>query len=179
MSGILSNAIDLVRATLADSDTFRGLTDPAMDQAGALARIHEEGLPPAAGDEYTLAELASYRPFAIVAFKPIDGFRISAAGWSGTQKDWSTRGQILVTIEKACPSADVSNNEPTAAAMTAWRDEIGGVIDDIADLAGQAGYINAEAITYAINAYAASPDDAPGEGVWLAAELEIEFTGVA
>ena len=139
-SGTVSLAQDYARATLADCDAFRTLVGAtgATAQAQALARIYHAALPPPDdGDEHTLAELQGYRPFVIVHTDPNDGygFEINAVG---TQHEFADYGEIWLTFEVDVPS-DIAE-QPSEIDLWA-NNTIGGIVDDLKDLAGQNGYL--------------------------------------
>jgi hypothetical protein len=137
-AGILSLAQDALRSTLADSTTYRALTDPVMEQAAALASIHRDGLPaPADTHEYTLAELEGYRPFATIVDDDDNSF-------AGSTVDWMHRGRMLVTIERDAP--DGASPTPSDPATKEWRDIIGQIIADLQTVAGTAGYLDITSI---------------------------------
>lgn len=175
-SGTLSRALERLRATLADSAAFRAMIGPAAGQAEALARIHYDGLPPPAGLSYSREELAAYRPFALVYLNPNAGFRAEQDGVSGTKFDWAERGKAIITLEKE--ASETYANAPTADAEQQFRNEIGGIIDNLYSLSGTAPYLNITAISVLLGPYAVGEDDAKAEGVWQMVHLECEYGGI-
>lgn len=176
-SGPISRAMQLARALLGDCQAFRDMADPAMDQAGALARIYYNGLPQPPGDKYTVAELTALRPFAIVGHNPNHGFRSECDGVSGDTWSWVERGKLLLRIEKT--SAEVENGLPSYDSFLTFQNEVGGIIQNCYDLIGGENYLGVTAISILLGPYGVGEDDSPGEGVWEAVELEFEYKGTS
>lgn len=92
----------LLAKTLADSTEWRNLV-VAPDHATALARIWFERLPPPASgaEKYSLAELALYRPFALVYLRDPDGSRATRQAISPST--WADSGSLWVHIVITTP----------------------------------------------------------------------------
>ena len=133
-SGPLSTADDRLIQTLADAAAFRTWCS-AADQAEALARIHQDGLPSPAAETYTPAELNTYRPFAICWTEPDGGFRVEKDAVGGAVWEYRDGGRMAAYLEQQAPDL-----EPGPLARTV-KNSIGDIIDDVLALAGQAGYL--------------------------------------
>ena len=175
----LSLPLRRLAVMLADSTHFRALTNPVMaSREAALARIYEEGLPPPAeGGVFTEAELDTYRPFAIISHNGNRGFTTDRLGVRGSGFSWQDGGLMLVSIERAVADDDVVAGEPTTASWLDFRNRIGGIIDDLKDLAGSAEYVAFSRLFILLGPYFDHDDDAVSEGVWQRIELGIEWGG--
>lgn len=123
--GPLINVLDRVEAMLADCYWWRRIEDEGSpwDASTAADHIHQDALPPPAGDEYTKAELIALRPFALIWNDTDRGYRLSAGGHLAGGQCSIPSGRVVVEIEINTPSAIV--NDPNAvgryAAKTAGR----------------------------------------------------------
>ncbi len=175
-AGCLSLAQAALETTLADCAAFRALTDPAMDQAGALARIYQEGLPrPASGRTHTLAEFTTYRPYAIIWTDPERGFIATAEAASADGTDFLDAGRLILEIERT--ATDVANDEPSSEDNLTWRNAIGQVIDNLKGLAGQGGYLCITSIELEEGTYWNPPSLAKTHGVFQGVKLAITWEG--
>jgi len=109
---------------LANCTAFRTLTG-ATNEAEALARIYQGCLPPPASnaEAYTLAQLESYRPFAIVMVSPGQAIEYSRMAFGGGNWNHNRRGEFHILIERSHPtSGDDDDND------FAWIDTIGKIV---------------------------------------------------
>lgn len=175
-AGCLSLAQDALRTILADCTAFRELTSPAMDQAGALARIYQEGLPvPANGRTHTKTELTTYRPYAIIWTDPSRGFIATAEAASADGTDFLDAGRLILEIERN--ATDDANDEPSSEDNLTWRNAVGKIIDDLKGLAGQSSYLCIEAIEVEEGTYWNHPKLAKTHGVYQGVKLAIAWQG--
>ena len=170
----LSLPLGRLGVMLADCANFRALHVDMVDRAAALARIYEEGLPLPAADQYTIAEMTAYRPFAIIHHRGGQGFYSKRTGVSGSSFDWSDGGVMLIAIERTC--ANTSKNEPSSDAERQWRNAVGAILDDLKGLAGGEDYVAAERIEILAIGFG-HPDDAVTEGVWQRVEIGVQWEG--
>jgi hypothetical protein len=136
-TGCISRAEEALRVLVADAAAFRTLVG-AADRASALIRVYRDALPPpAAGREYTLAEMQAYRPFAIVFTAPENGY---TANWvsGGTGNGYGDSGELGLFICRDTPLAYVDD---FGEAMRGWKNILGDLIDDMKDLAGTSDYL--------------------------------------
>ena len=101
-----------------------------------MARIHDRGLPePAAkGEAHTLAELQTYRPFVIV----VGSHGRSFDAVSGSGFEFAESGSFTLQFEQDVNP--VLADDPEKVEQQ-FQEDIGGILDDIAGLAGTAGYL--------------------------------------
>ena len=175
-AGCLSLPQAALETILADCTAFRALTDPAMDQAGALARIYQEGLPkPASGRIHTLAEFTAYRPYAIIWTDPERGFIATGEASSSDGTDFIDAGRLILEIERT--ATDPAYDEPSSADNLLWRNAVGQIIDDLKRLAGQGGYLCITSIEVEEGTYWNHPSLANTHGVYQGVKLAITWEG--
>lgn len=120
----LGKNLEAMRLMLANCTAFRTLTG-ATNEAEALARIYQGCLPPPASnaEAYTLAQLESYRPFAIVMVSPGQAIEYSRMAFGGGNWNHNRRGEFHILIERSHPtSGDDDDND------FAWIDTIGKIV---------------------------------------------------
>jgi len=168
-SGPLSLCEQNLRLTLADCAAFRAFAGAAT-QAQALARIHRIGLPkPSDGASYTKTELTNYHPLAIVYLSPARGLtRVRTA-----DQVWADTGLAYVRLRRM--AASVVKNQATTEELRTFANEIGDVVEDLCELSGQAGYLDFHRIGLEYGPVDGEAEDLPGLGIWLEAELFVEF----
>lgn len=156
-TGAISRIEQTLAMTLADAPAFRTWCG-AADQTAALARIYFGALPPpaAGGEEYTLAELVAYRPFALVFCK--HGNRAFKA--SGQRYSYSQGGLLQVLLEQATPTAALLDAQE---AERLWNNTVGSIVDDVCTLAGQGGYLAICDLDWG-EPIRSHPDDVPAIG---------------
>lgn len=167
-AGCLSLAQEYLRATLAASSTWQ--TECKAGDAGQAAkRIYHEGLPaPSNRQAYTLLELQSLRPYAVIWTAEQAGFARSYE----SSDSFDEGGQLQIRIERNSP--DNLNDEPTSDANVVFRNLIGEVIDDLCDLQGGAGYLAFRRVALQ-EWYRSDPVDAETWGVTQGALLLVEW----
>lgn len=138
-SGPLMLPLEYLRNALADSAAFRTWvgTAGANIQEQARNRIHYESLspPPASGDVYTLVELQSLRPFAMLWMNQEDGFqsvRDAAAGGD----EWAHSGRLFMWFEQDILEAIQGD---AAEIYVRFMNQIGSFITEMQDAAAAAG----------------------------------------
>jgi hypothetical protein len=170
-AGSISLAVDYLRTTLADSAAFRTWAG-AANQAAALARIYYESLPPPAnGNEHTLAELAAYRPYALVWVSPEDGFRkrhISQAASFGYAQSGTMLFRMLQTVDPAIA------NDP-AEISRRFINTIGTIFDEFEDLCGLAGYLAIESMEIDFGPYRGDPDEKTTQGDYIGIDINVSW----
>ena len=116
-SGPISIAIQAARVMLADSTNFRTLVG-AANRAAALVHAHWRSWPePADGAKYTDAEIASYRPYALVAPEESNVSQRSLMN--------SDHGEIVILLGRDAPGNARVSDEQT------WDNVVGNIRDDL------------------------------------------------
>jgi len=168
-AGGMSLAQEYLRTALADCSTFQAWVG-AADQAEALARIYHEALPaPANGNEYTLAELQAYRPFALIWTSEQNGYskRRLAVG------TWAESGRIMIRLEEDVDPQIA--NDPAEVARR-FRNTIGQIIDELCALTDPgAGYLVFHTVTVEAGPIRTEEDEARTLGDAQAVELSVEY----
>jgi len=171
-SGPISLCEQNLRVTLADCAAFRTFAG-AANQAQALARIHRIGLSkPADGASYTKSELTAYHPLAIVYLSPTRGLARSRTA----DQVWADGGLAYVRLRRM--AASVVKNQATTEELRTFDNEIGDIIEDLCELCGQASatpYFDFHRIGLEYGPVDGESEDLPGMGIWLEAELFLEF----
>lgn len=103
-NSVLYEPQQLLAKTLADCTEFRNLVG-ADSHSEALASIWHESLPRPAngGDKYTLTEMQSYRPFALIFTEDVDGALGSRK--ASSPGAWSGRGTLRILLEMDTPDS--------------------------------------------------------------------------
>ncbi len=123
-SGRLSLPPEYLRDQLADCPAWQALC-AAADAIQARAKTHRDRLPPPAnGHSYTAAELADYRPYAVIYTAPERGFRMDRAAL-GTYLD---SGAVLLEIERDVP-LEYSDDE--AGANVDFENRLGAIFEEL------------------------------------------------
>lgn len=166
-TGHLGKALELALASLAGSATFRTLVGAATP-AAAAASIHLMALPePASNAEYhSAAELATYRPFAVIGFGDARRDRTAVGQYVPT-------GVVRIYLEKAIAAGDVA--DPREATIK-WLNTVEGICADLEALAETPGYLLFESIGLDEIARAGR-DDEEVEGAHQFAKLALTLEG--
>ncbi|MFZ5785121.1 MAG: hypothetical protein ACOY3Y_01655 [Acidobacteriota bacterium] len=173
--GSLSLAQEHLRVMLADAPVFRAWC-AAADQAEALAHVYHEGLPaPPDGVEYSRDELESLRPYAVVFTAERAGFELLLSG-IGETWDYNASGRLILRLRENCPEG--FGDEPTSEAGLRWKNTLGGIMQDLAELSGGEGYLHVQRVRLEDGPYWPHPNLIPSEGLWLGADLSIEWRGI-
>lgn len=141
-AGSLATVQETMRTMLGDCAAFRTMVGAtgANIQAQALANVYHEALPPpSAGGEYTLDELATMRPFALLSTLAFEKTHDS----TGDGFQYSESGTIWLRLEWDVP-VDIADNDQEIGRRV--DNDIGGIIDDLCDLAGKGPYLSMEHI---------------------------------
>jgi hypothetical protein len=166
-AGCISLTQDRLRHTLASCAKFRTFCG-AADYAEALEHIHHDMLPaPANGEVYTLTEIGSYRPYAIVSTALRSAFGKTADAMSD-HYEFAESGRLWLYLVREVP-AEEDNPELD------FKNHIGQIIDELCDYAGQAGYLALERITLMHGPVRGHHDFNPTEGEEQMCHLEIAF----
>lgn len=166
-AGCLSLNQELLRTSLAACSTFQDLVG-ANSATAALTKIYHEGLPPPEGDEYTLAELRRYYPFAWVGQSADEGFVKDARG---DGQFFVESGTLWLHIRREVPE---SLELDQAAADLEWKNIVGTIIDELCTLAGQGNYLCFHRVTVA-GLYRNTRDAYSAQGQCQAVDLEFTW----
>ncbi|HUT10175.1 MAG TPA: hypothetical protein VM238_09965 [Phycisphaerae bacterium] len=169
----VSAAQEALRLTLAASTTFRDWTGTS-GPGTAIDYVHHEQLPqPASGESYTEAELLSYRPYAIVTTQSAHGFAKRFRAMSGQRADFVSSGVLWLMLIQAVPSG-YSDGQ----ADLAFRNTIGGIIEDLCQLAWTTDteqYLAITEIRLARDLWRSHEKHQPHQGIEHNAVLEITW----
>lgn len=156
--GPITRAESLLAATLAACERWQTLCGGA---AAAAAHIHFDALPPPDAHvlEYSVADLAQLRPFAVIYTDEETGV-VRAHVATGTRRRFADRGVLKFYIEKAVP-ADVADHP--AEVDRRFKNDAGILLDQLAALAGQAHYLAIDEITVQ-GPFRAHQDELPTKG---------------
>jgi len=168
-SGPISLAEDYLKETLAACGTFQTLVE-AEDATEAKASIYNDALPePAAGDEYTKAELTGYHPYATIETDPDGGYDMifDAVGAGG--HDCRDAGRLIVRIARIVP-----DNTGIADAERGWKNTIGNILAELWGNAGAAGFLAITGVAL-IGLHRFHPDNEPGMGDAQGATIAVEW----
>lgn len=169
--GIISEVVDKLRNTLADSPTFRAWVNaPTHDEA--LEHIFYEGYPPP-GDNvaHTLDELLHVRPCAIVWMEPLEGVRgekdSAGGGMSNFQHSGAMYAKLIADIEPAIAAdpGEISRRFCNAA---------GGIIADVLAL-NETGLYLATRSWSCFGPFLAEAERIPVEGNTIEIDLRFEW----
>ena len=133
-SGVMSEAIEYARITLAECDAWRAWVG-ASTQAQALSRIfHLELPPPKDGNAYTKDELQRLHPYALVWQDPETGCSLNAIAQGARTASGVVHVKLVDGVDE-----DLSDKTPELVVRMANR--VGAIMGEILDLAEQAGYL--------------------------------------
>lgn len=173
-AGCISLVQENLRVTLADSATFRTLTGTAA-RAAAQARIHHERLPAPADDAeiYSIAELRSHWPYAIVSIDDTEGLRRHQDSFDS----FDCSGRVWLMIGREAPDG------PDAEADREWKNTAGKIIDELCDLSlqgesddGLVAYLQFDDLSV-LQIFRDQLDDLPGNRQEMAVLMALEFSG--
>lgn len=170
-SGGPSLALGYLKTTLAGSSTFQTLVG-AIDATAALTSIYLDSLPVATdGNQHTAAELASFRPYALLWMNESGGYEVTHESTDSAHR-FRESGSHMMQIEQTVPSGVTTNNTEVELL---WRNTIGDIIGEMIDLAGQATYLAITRISIASGPHRTHPDEVPtlGDSQWV--DLAIEW----
>lgn len=142
--GAITTVEAMLGGTLSNCAAFQTFVG-AADAAEALLRIHYAALPaPADGQQYTAAELAALRPFALIWTSEREGFerRRIAVGTDGFE--FGESGRLQLELVRTVPT--LGADEP-ALVEREFLNAIGQIIDNLCTLAGQGGYLAIERLS--------------------------------
>lgn len=167
-AGNLSLALDLFKTTLANSSNFQTWVG-AANATEALRSIYKEGLPPPDdGRTHDLAELESYRPYALIA---TDTFaRNEEAVGSSTEFDQS--GSLLLKLVRDVP---VGIRGDIQEVGLTFENEVGQILDDLCTLAGVNPYLAIKSIDIPEPWYRTTEDDLDTQGDAQAVDVEVTY----
>jgi hypothetical protein len=172
-AGTLSLALDAFRTTLANCLAFQAWAG-VVGAVNAAARIYLVGLPaPADGQQYTLAELASYRPFALASIAPQRG-AIAAADATSAGFDFAWGGRIDVQFEQAIAESDLAD---LAEAERKFLNSLGAILDGLVELAGSGTYLRITGLALAEGPLRERSAERPAQGDSYWALVEVTWSG--
>jgi hypothetical protein len=181
--GVLSEPLQVLRATLADCTQFRTWCG-AANQAQALAKIYyfDVPVPTAPADAHTSTQWATYRPFAVVDFEPRAGNVFTHRATSAGSWDFLQSGVLWVHLEEDY-NTETELPHPDEAYMR-FGNSVGKILrrkasdasdfKGLLDLAGGGGYLSTTRCTVH-GPYRADEDERTAYGDFLGADLEIEW----
>jgi hypothetical protein len=166
--GGITLAEENLRLTLADCARFRTWCG-ATNQAAALAKIFIDDLPvpPNDQDAYTADDIIGLRPFAIL-------MTANQAGYSKARvatETYPEAGKLAIALEENVPAHLAGD---VAALERQFKNTIGVIIDELLELAYQAGYLAIDLVTFH-GPLRSTKDDAVGEGDHHWAILELQY----
>ena len=177
-AGPISTIEDLAADTLAATTFFQSLTGTANATA-AKARIYFDALPPPGSnaDTYTLAELQTLRPYAIINTEPQGGFRWHHDG-AGVNWTFGQNGTVTIEIEADIASGDLGDPQEY---MRLFKNTIGQIVrtDDtgnpgLLELAGQVNYLPIrEAMFY--GPFRGAEEERKAQGDYLVAMIDLNW----
>jgi len=146
-TGPISLPLSHLRLLVADCTAFRTWVG-AANQAAALAKIHlcELPAPAAPGSGYTTTELQTLRPCAIVdLWTPIRGYGEQPQAWQmrGEGGPFLESGKLTLDF---LDDVDVTDAAVLSDAKFRFLNNVGAVVDQMLDLSGSDGYLNANRI---------------------------------
>lgn len=113
-AGTVSSAEEALGRTLAACTAFQG---DGGDETSARQRIFYHALPPPANDgEYTAAELAAYRPCALIYTDFPRGYRWHKVGSFA----WDDSGRLALELEWTVPEAVATDEAEVARRFSNW-----------------------------------------------------------
>jgi len=141
-AGCLSPSIEAMRYMLADSAAMASWLEEST-QAAALARIYRSALPrPASGHaRYSAEELAALFPLAVVWHNEF-AKTFSAIG---THYEFGESGSITVRLMQMV-AAEYADDH--AGLQLAFENELGVILDELADMAGTSPYLSIVGISW-------------------------------
>lgn len=136
--GMLSDVVDLLRVTLADSATFRAWVN-APNRDEALEHIYYEGYPPPGdGVGHTLEELLHIRPCAIVWMEPLEGVRGDKDSAGAGVANFNHSGVMMVKLIQDIDQAVAAD---PGEISRRFCNVVGGVVNDVLALNESGGYL--------------------------------------
>ena len=167
-AGTLSLAVQYASNMLADCATFRTLTATTSRKA-ALAKCHWRGWPdPSDGHKYSTAELAIYRPSAIVSPDSEGALESQPVGVA----TWRESGRVIAELIRAVPSGDKTEADRD------WDNVVGKICDELQAMhytQGTEAYLVLESIEIEQGPGRIKIDYAAGEGEEQIAILALEW----
>lgn len=168
-SDSISTILETLKNSLGDASTFRTWVGASGSDAQEQARkrVYKQALPPPeSGPTHTLIELQTYRPFVIISF-----FRFAREQVATSSNfEWENNGELLLHFEQDVPPEIADNH---AEIGVQFMNNLGGILDDLCDLAGQGGYLAFTEIDMYEPWYRTHPDEAATEGDAVAAKVMI------
>jgi hypothetical protein len=115
MANLLTGPIDALATLVAASTSFQSFVG-AANAAAAAARVHKLDLPRPEGEVYTIDELSTYRPLAIVDMERGGGgweaIEVAKGGGIGR---FRTGGRLMLCLERSVPPGLVDDNRAADA----------------------------------------------------------------
>ncbi len=157
--------------TLADCHAFQEWLGVASAE-DALARVYFDGLPPPGEgrESYSADELAELRPYAVIWTDEDAGFRRSLDS-SGVAFGFSDSGRLHVELVQEVAVADQAD---LSTADRRFKIALGSILDGLAELAGQPGYLTATHFQTK-GPLRPHPDSEDGEGPWQWAKIVVDW----
>jgi hypothetical protein len=157
---------------IANCATFQTITD-SQDASEALDYIYFDSLPPPSSirAEHTAAELESYRPFALVYSDESSAIKLIRRSVDASGHRFSEIGVLKFFVEIDVDLDDVGDPQEAERKV---KNTFGLLLEDLAALAGRAGYIAAATIMFSGPARS-HPDDVQDVGDFHCGWYEITY----
>lgn len=167
--GGITLAEENLKATLAGSARFQTWALNAPDATAAAARIYIDDLPDPPGDQdsYTSDQICGLRPFAIIRTEPRAGYSKARVGTEA----YVDAGKLHIVFEE---NVDPSMADDVALLERTFKNTLGVILDQMLELAYQAGYLAIDLITFH-GPGRCSENEATGEGDHHYAMFEVSF----
>lgn len=156
-TGLFSLPIHYLRLTIAGSETFQAWVG-AEDAAGALDSVHIVAL----RSGFTL-------PFAVIDWTK-SFTRTKLAG--GVRNHFEQAGDLALIFRAA-----VDSEHSDAEAAYTFLNEVGAIVEEIEELAGQAAYLNINGIYLEDGPYRPGEDEEQTSGDYYEIVFRIGFEG--
>lgn len=171
-SGPITKAEEHLANMIANCATFQSITS-SDDAAEAIDHVYFDSLPVPAGNlpQHSAAELQSYRPFALVYSDESSVIRYTLRGIDASGFRFGQRGTVKFFLEIDIDPDD--SDEPQEAERKV-KNSFGKIIDELAELAGQPGYIAASSIDFT-GPVRAHPDDVQDVGDFHCGWFEMSY----
>lgn len=153
---------------LAACPTFQVMVS-AADADQALVAIHHDEVTAPDGTEYTLDELQTLRPFAVVWTSPEGGGYQMQKTASGVGSHFMESGELILTLEDDVPE---EIKDHPAEVSRRFLNNVGQIVREMADRAGD-DYLNVNRMAILNGPRRAHEDIVPTEGDFQIVTLSI------
>jgi len=170
-TGALTTVEETARHTLADCEAWRELTATVGNERSSLARIHTDALPPPPdeAEAYNREQVEGLRPYALLWLAADGGFRRHIVA-KDTRNRFSDSGEVRVKICATVPSELAGD---PAEADRQFKNSIGTIINQLCDLAGQAGYLDFTELELTAGPWRNGDEEALAEGDVIGCDMSL------